>query len=258
MTEEETVKVRVICPTCTKSNYIMLPKSNIAHSGKGLTTILVPNELICEHSFQIFVDKNGAVRGYETPDFELSFTPAPADEITEESLEIGEKSTYQVIKTTFGEEITNKCIRTLINRDKIFCITENRYLLENLASFFRIIFSQDAPEAIIANTEDYNKLYRQTIHSSENKDAFVFNGDLNAIIKQPFKGNYKADKFAFENNLSLFSKSKNLNDEDMKKKFNNAFSAIFKICEIFMDEISEKKIKNKKEMEKRLQKLIKK
>ena len=75
ITSEEKKKIHVVCPICNSDDYIFIPAMAISGAGKGLTSIFCPVDTICEHSFQIFVDNNGIVRGYETSDYELTFAP---------------------------------------------------------------------------------------------------------------------------------------------------------------------------------------
>ena len=75
-TEELTVggdyqDISVICPTCKIKKYLKIP-TKIINQAKQLTTVSIPSGAVCEHSFQLFVDKNFKVRGYQTVDFEFS------------------------------------------------------------------------------------------------------------------------------------------------------------------------------------------
>ncbi|MBY9002656.1 MAG: hypothetical protein KGD73_01670 [Candidatus Lokiarchaeota archaeon] len=64
-------KIHVICPHCKKSKFIKIP-ANIIHESNNVTTISIPLNHMCEHSFQVFVDKQFAVRGYQRVDFDIS------------------------------------------------------------------------------------------------------------------------------------------------------------------------------------------
>lgn len=64
-------KIQIICPRCSKKDFLKVPEKIIDQS-KQLTTVSLPAGLICQHSFQAFVDKNLKVRGYQTVDFEFS------------------------------------------------------------------------------------------------------------------------------------------------------------------------------------------
>jgi len=68
----DSVKILVICPICSESKKLEFPKS-ICEATDNLTTISIPKGLICNHSFQAFVDKNYKIRGYQKVDYE--FTP---------------------------------------------------------------------------------------------------------------------------------------------------------------------------------------
>ncbi len=64
-------EIMIRCPQCSTNKHLRIPKKVIDQS-KQLTTISIPSNLCCEHSFQAFVDKNFKVRGYQTVDFEFS------------------------------------------------------------------------------------------------------------------------------------------------------------------------------------------
>jgi len=71
-TEKEIYKkIQIICPRCSKKDFLKVPEKIIDQS-KQLTTVSLPAGLICQHSFQAFIDKNLKVRGYQTVDFEFS------------------------------------------------------------------------------------------------------------------------------------------------------------------------------------------
>ncbi|MFX1522866.1 MAG: hypothetical protein ACFFCC_05105, partial [Promethearchaeota archaeon] len=66
-----TKKIEVVCPTCKKRDLIGIPEKKIK-SSSHLTTVSIQKGLICPHHFQIFIDKNLQVRGYQKVDFELN------------------------------------------------------------------------------------------------------------------------------------------------------------------------------------------
>jgi len=67
---EESAKIKFICPVCKSEKVLDFPKSVIINA-KGLTTMSIAKDLVCEHQFQAFVDKNCMVRGYQRVDFEF-------------------------------------------------------------------------------------------------------------------------------------------------------------------------------------------
>ena len=64
-------EVRIVCPQCNNRNELTIP-SKIINQSKQLTTVSIPSGLVCEHTFQAFIDKNFKVRGYQKIDYELS------------------------------------------------------------------------------------------------------------------------------------------------------------------------------------------
>jgi hypothetical protein len=64
-------KLSISCPICKTKKVIEVPQS-IFESAKQLTTISIPKGKICEHHFQIFIDKNYKVRGFQKVDYELN------------------------------------------------------------------------------------------------------------------------------------------------------------------------------------------
>lgn len=56
------------CPKCGTKKMIQVPSKILTQSGIVIT-IGIPVGLICDHSFQAYVDKYSAVRGYQVVDF---------------------------------------------------------------------------------------------------------------------------------------------------------------------------------------------
>ena len=66
-----TKKIEIVCPICKTRDLIGIPKKKINDSSH-LTTVSIQKGLICPHHFQVFIDKNSQVRGYQKVDFELN------------------------------------------------------------------------------------------------------------------------------------------------------------------------------------------
>jgi hypothetical protein len=63
--------IQVICPVCKSKKIIQIPKT-IINQASQLTTISVPQGKVCQHHFQLFIDKNFSIRGYQKVDFQLN------------------------------------------------------------------------------------------------------------------------------------------------------------------------------------------
>jgi len=64
------VSIQFICPVCKSNKELKISKS-VVNQAKSLTTVSIPSGLICNHSFQAFIDKQFKVRGYQKVDFEF-------------------------------------------------------------------------------------------------------------------------------------------------------------------------------------------
>ncbi|MFX1444780.1 MAG: hypothetical protein ACFFHV_15315 [Promethearchaeota archaeon] len=68
---ENYVKIRLTCPRCKKEKFLKIPTELTKHS-EHLTTISIPSDFVCKHSFQAFIDKDFNVRAYQNADFEIT------------------------------------------------------------------------------------------------------------------------------------------------------------------------------------------
>jgi len=67
----KTNKIQVICPVCKTRDIVGIPGREL-RGNTHLATISIQKGLICPHHFQIFIDKNLQIRGYQKVDFELN------------------------------------------------------------------------------------------------------------------------------------------------------------------------------------------
>jgi len=63
-------EVEICCPKCHIEKFIKVPSKKIEES-THLITVSIPINFICEHGFQVYIDKNCQVRGYQSTDYEL-------------------------------------------------------------------------------------------------------------------------------------------------------------------------------------------
>jgi len=99
-------KILFICPKCKKSDTLSFPKS-VVEKANNLTTISIPKGLICEHSFQVFIDKNFKVRGYQLVDFEFE-NKKKKDAETQEEKSLFENLILKGNEVTFYPEYLKK------------------------------------------------------------------------------------------------------------------------------------------------------
>jgi len=104
--EEQLKEVPMICPECKKGEKLQIPQQ-IINQSKQLTTVSIPAGVVCEHSFQAFIDKNFKVRGYQKVDFELSKMEYFGDSVEGTVDEEQRKQAMQVAITPLFAKIIN-------------------------------------------------------------------------------------------------------------------------------------------------------
>jgi hypothetical protein len=112
------ISVNIICPICKVKKVINIPKS-IVNQAKQLSTISIPKGTICKHHFQIFIDKNFSVRGYQKVDFELG--------VQKDSEIKNISSPYPVKKEMTLEEIYNEFWEFIDDNNEVF----QKFILAN-------------------------------------------------------------------------------------------------------------------------------
>ena len=95
-------KIALKCPSCGIQKEIKVPSKVLTQTG-AVITIGIPVGLICEHSFQAYVDKFSSVRGYNVVDFLIPKTEYLQSDLPEVE---PEESDIQPIQKDEQEKIT--------------------------------------------------------------------------------------------------------------------------------------------------------
>ena len=77
--------IKVSCPICNSRKEIDIPLE-IINESKHLTTVSISKGMICEHHFQLFIDKNFAIRGYQKVDFQVNDAKEQKSKMTLEEI----------------------------------------------------------------------------------------------------------------------------------------------------------------------------
>ena len=104
------------CPKCETQKRIKVPSKIITKSGTVIT-IGIPVGLICDHSFQAYVDKYSDVRGYHIVDFVIPKTEYyQSDMLKDEQEEIDNQNGFNILPL-FQDII--KLLRNCVNDSEI-------------------------------------------------------------------------------------------------------------------------------------------
>lgn len=75
MDPDETKKVQLVCPICQKTAFVPIPTYIFERKQAGIAKVQIIPDVVCEHQFVAFIDKNFMARGYDRIDFQLSIKP---------------------------------------------------------------------------------------------------------------------------------------------------------------------------------------
>ena len=131
------IDVEIICPSCGVKGGIELPETLFKNIQKGLATVNVPVAAVCEHSFQVFIDRNGMVRGYQKVDFELEIKREIRQSVEDALKELKRiEISLQGILSLLTTDIFLRILKCLLLRTPILIICSNPDLVEVLKTFF--------------------------------------------------------------------------------------------------------------------------
>ena len=239
---EINIIIRLFCPICKAQKEVLISKKKLLRK-EGLTTIAIPKDFMCLHSFLAFVDRNGKIRGYQKNDLEI---------ITDENYEKENKQTHEErdssklilkLKIHLGDEIFLRCIKNIFNNIPICCITNNVIIKENLRNFFYQVFGEKLPPLFIISLQEYNHELRMKFQ--DNDDAFIFNTNLCIVIKEPYEKEFNEKNFELEQHILNSVDFNTVEDSLIMEKLTTTVSKLFNVFEEIKTQIEEGIITNK-------------
>ncbi|MFW9899112.1 MAG: hypothetical protein ACFFDO_07615 [Candidatus Thorarchaeota archaeon] len=167
------VNVEIRCPECSKIGKLEVEENLIIQSKRGVSAINVAEDLICNHSFIAYIDKNLNVRDCFITDFTIELPQIEVEQITEDK--IPGKDTIDVYLLTLNLNalsLTN-ILRACFFKKKILLLNDFSILNPHIMNFFKFIF-QDTFDIDISIEQEKNykkdkKKYKAYIVISKDK-----------------------------------------------------------------------------------------
>ena len=159
------VSVEVFCPGCSKNGTIEVSEETIRQNTRGVAAVNVMQDLICKHSFVVYIDKNLAVRDCFITDFTIEL---PQIEIEEraEGVEIPptDEIDLLIISINLNALTIAFIIRGILQKKKILLLTDIEILTTYLLNLMMFIFTNYFDyDILILNRNDYKKKVRRWI-----------------------------------------------------------------------------------------------
>lgn len=250
--KEPSYSIKFICPVCKSEKEVLISKAELSKT-KSLTSVAIPKDFMCLHSFSAFVDKNGMVRGYQKNDLEIISYADEEKEHKKRYKHLDSKRTLLKLKIHLGEEIFLRCIKSILNDIPICCITNNPIVKDNFRNFVYQIFEENTPPLFITSLEEYNQELRKQFQDRD--DIFIFNTSLCIVNKDPFDLEFNEEDFELENYIFNSADFNQGEDSQIIESFRTKVSKLFSVLKEIKNHINSGKIKNKKKILKILKNL---
>lgn len=148
--------IQITCPSCKKKGNIEISDEAIKNVSRGLLAINVASNLICDHSFITYVDKNLTIRDYFIADFQIEIPDIAPTEDTE-AKEIISKDTLNLdaIKLNLSANLITHVLKSIFYNEKIAIISDLSFLNDHIHNFFTQLIdgSFDAYISVISEDE---------------------------------------------------------------------------------------------------------
>ncbi|MFX1273844.1 MAG: hypothetical protein ACFFBP_13915 [Promethearchaeota archaeon] len=166
MTDSDSlIDIKITCPACNTKGYIQIKKEIILSSNRGITAVNVAEDLVCEHSFVAYIDRNLAIRDSFICDFKIDL---PIVEIkTYEEFVASKDYDVDIIKLNLLPSLMVNVLKGIFMGKKIIIISHNEFISNNFLGFFKNITNDSFPlELRAADRVEYKKnkkLYKDSL-----------------------------------------------------------------------------------------------
>jgi len=181
------VNLEIRCPTCSKRGKIEVSEEKVKNTTRGLYAVNVSENIICDHSFVVYVDKNLSVRDSFIADFQIDLPKSDSkQEIDEDTSILTQSIDVALIRMNFTASMLAYLLKTIIRKKAIVIISEKDFLNEHLSNFIKFICSEsfNVNYEIIHLNEYDNAHYENHIIIQENE---VLKDDDNILTSKQIK-----------------------------------------------------------------------
>ena len=168
--------IQAICPVCKARRVIQLPKS-IVDQASNLTTISVPQNLVCKHHFQLFIDKNFEIRGYQKVDYQLNSEAIEKEKTLKPTYEDHFVNSLDLCQSSESEKKTSKDIP-----EKLDCRVKTSTFEDNFIKNHKMTLNEIYDE-FWEFIDDKNEVFQRFIAGDEKRRTLLKMKDLTPRIE---------------------------------------------------------------------------
>ena len=155
----------VRCPSCSKNGYIDVSEESIKDVKRGLLAVNIPPNIICSHSFIVYIDNNLVIRDYFIADYQFQIEIPILDTLGEKKdVIIPEKYlvNLNLIKLNVSANLMTYILKSIFLKKKILIISEETFLNNIILNFFKYI-TQDNFDIDISMISKEIHTYHQNV-----------------------------------------------------------------------------------------------
>jgi len=133
-------RIEIRCPICAQWEYVEIADDATKNVAKGLLAINIAAEMICEHSFIAYVDRNLIVRDCLVADFKIELPEsAPIADNKEIITPETETIKFDLIKLNIPDILMVNIIKTILLGKRMVILSNQEFLYNHLINFFKSI-----------------------------------------------------------------------------------------------------------------------
>ncbi len=229
-------KVRIHCPSCSKSGFIEISSDTIKDSVRGLLAVNIAKDIICPHSFVAYIDKNLSVRDYFIADFKIELPDiTPKEKIKGDQIPKKDIVDIDLIRLNMPALQLTYILKSIFLKKKIVLIHDQEFLHNHIHNFFKYVTQDSFETNIIISTEENYKNNKKNY-----KDSMVFE---NINILRNFKKLINPKKLSIEKQIV----NRFLVEYDLSYSYiilKNDIQRAFELSKAIVDIINDSKEKN--------------
>ncbi|MFX0073008.1 MAG: hypothetical protein ACFFAO_18175 [Candidatus Hermodarchaeota archaeon] len=172
--------ILIKCPTCSTKKLLEIGDDIVKDTSRGITAINIGKDLICQHSFIVYIDRNLKVRDYFLTDFQVDIPEIPINYKIDKKPINKEFIDVDLIKINLNANLLAYVLKSIFSKQKIMIISDQTFLYDHIINFFQYI-TLDSFEIEISVISEEN--YKE--NKKNFKDSMVFEG--NQIIRNAEK-----------------------------------------------------------------------
>ncbi len=201
------VDILIRCPTCSIQDRISIEEESVKDVKRGLLAVNIEKDMICGHSFIVYIDKNLHVRNYFVADFQIS-VPEKAQEldINVNAETLSNLIDVALLKMKITPTSLTYIIRAIFFKKKIVLIIEEDFLKWHIDNFFKFItknsFDVDISIILDVNYQDKNREYNNYVIIRNNE---IIKDDDNIINPKHLKFEKRIIEKFYEENDAMSS-----------------------------------------------------